>query len=284
MRWRIIIILALLPVLLSGQGLTFRHVTIADGLNNGTINSIAQDSLGHLWVSTIGGLCCYNRTDERFDRYTIAGLPPRPVRSAVIEYDDELLVRVNGNVYYLPLGMADLREFRSIRVIGAEDEISDRFIRKIYSAENHLLLCFKKRDVEGNWFTQVYNGRKLDSIIRINDHFDFEVRGNIREIFMVGEKVHLATDAGYSMYDYATERFIRPEPLQEYGFSSMITGSDGAIWLGTDFSGLFRFNWETRQVDHYEHDPHGINSLLGNRISSLYEDFSGSRYRGIGGG
>ena len=48
MLWRIIIMLSLFPVLLQGQDLTFRHVTIADGLNNGTINSIQQDSLGRL--------------------------------------------------------------------------------------------------------------------------------------------------------------------------------------------------------------------------------------------
>ena len=183
MLWRIIILLSLFPVLLQGQGLTFRHVTIADGLNNGTINSIQQDSLGrlwlatwdglmqydgyrvinhkpilgdesslpskkvvalsmdsrsNLWISTIGGLCCYNPTYDRFDRYSIAGLPPMAVRSAVIEYRDELLVRVNGNAYYLPSGKADSREFRSIRIIGAEDEIPDRFIRKIYPSENFL--------------------------------------------------------------------------------------------------------------------------------------------------
>jgi len=60
MRWRFIIILASISILAHAQGLTFRHVTIADGLNNGTIKAIEQDSLGFIWLATTDGLMQYD--------------------------------------------------------------------------------------------------------------------------------------------------------------------------------------------------------------------------------
>ena len=169
MRVRMIILLGLPPLLLSGQELSFRHVTVADGLNNGTINAIEQDSLGrlwlatwdglmqydgyrvlnhkpilgdenslpskrvanlsidsrnNLWISTIKGLCRYDPANEQFDRFTVAGLPPRAVRSKVVEYKGDLLIRSYGNIYYLPSDQVDTREVRSMKLVGAEDEIA----------------------------------------------------------------------------------------------------------------------------------------------------------------
>lgn len=328
MLWRIIILLSLFPVLMQGQGLTFRHVTIADGLNNGTINSIQQDSLGRLWlatwdglmqydgyqvinhkprlgddhslpskrvtklsmdsrnqlwISTTLGLCRYDPAMEQFERFSIAGLPPRALRSGVVEHGGNLLIRMDGGIYHLPVDKVDEKIFRSVMLIGAEDQITDRNVRNIYSNDERLLVCFRTRNSEGSLISQVFNGRMADSIIRIGDYADFLVPGIIRELEIRGEKVYLATEAGFSVYDYKSELLYRNEDMMDFRITSMVHGTDGNIWLGTDFDGLIRYNPESEQMLRYGHDPNRINTILGNQVFSLYEDFSGNLVVGHGG-
>jgi len=328
MRWRIIFILALLPVLLSGQELTFRHVTIADGLNNGTINSIEQDSLGrlwlatwdglmqydgyrvvnhkpilgdehslsskrvanlsidsrnNLWITTIRGLCRYDPANEQFDRFTVAGLPPRAVRSKVVEYRGDLLIRSYGNVYYLPSDQLDTREFRSMKLIGAEDEIADREIHFLFASDERLLLGFRERDENDILYTVMYNGRKMDSIIRVDDQFFLRVPGIVRDMKIEGEKAYLATDAGFSIFDFNTEELDRNPQLEGFRINEMVFGSDGKIWLATDDRGLISLHTESGQIEQFGYDPNRINTLLGNQVFSLFEDFSGNLVVGHGG-
>jgi len=325
---KLIVFLGLIPVFLFGQELTFRHVTIADGLNNGTINSIEQDSLGrlwlatwdglmqydgyrvvnhkpilgdesslsskrvanlsidsrnNLWITTIKGLCRYDPANEQFDRFTVAGLPPRAVRSKVVEYRGDLLIRSYGNVYYLPSDQLDTQEFRSMKLIGAEDEIADREIHFVFASDERFLLGFRERDENDILYTVMYNGRKMDSIIRVDDQFILRVPGIVRDMKIEGEKAYLATDAGFSIFDFNTEELDRNPQLEGFRINEMVFGSDGKIWLATDDRGLISLHPESGQIEQFGYDPNRINTLLGNHVFSLFEDFSGNLVVGHGG-
>ncbi|MCK4748022.1 MAG: hypothetical protein KAT15_13320, partial [Bacteroidales bacterium] len=329
MRWRLIIILVVTTTLSHGQGFTFRHVTIADGLNNGTIKAIEQDSLGrlwlattdgltqydgyrainhkpvlgdphsipskvcvnlsldsrnNLWVSTSRGLCRYDHTFNRFVKYRIEGLSAdNPVRTKVIENKDKLLARVGADVYYLPVDQMDSLEFRSVKIIGAEHILTDRVVRYLYADNDRVLLCFRMRDSDNNWITQIFNGRMHDSIIRIDDKHDFLVPGNVRDMMVNGKIVYVGTDAGFAVFDYNHNILTWMEEFEGYRISSIVEGSDGYVWLGTDQNGLIRYQPETERFEKYEHDPNRINTILGNTIFSLHEDFSGNLMVGHGG-
>jgi len=49
----------------------------------------------------------------------------------------------------------------------------------------------------------------------------------------------------------------------------------GRIWIGTDRSGLYRYDKRLRQVDHFMHDERDSNSLAGNLIYTLYVSENG---------
>src|SRR6476659_7082467 len=45
------------------QDLEFKHLSIDNGLSQNTVNSIAQDKKGIIWVGTLGGLNKFNGYD-----------------------------------------------------------------------------------------------------------------------------------------------------------------------------------------------------------------------------
>jgi len=322
--------LAMTAALTYGQGLTFRQVTIADGLNNGTIKSIEQDSLGrlwlattdglmqydgyrvinhkpilgdvhsipgkvcvhlsidsrkNLWVSTTRGLCRYDPALNRFLQYTFEGLAPEfPVRTEILENSGKMLVRVGSDIYYLPADQVDSLEFRYIQIIGAGNRIINRDIRYLFANDERILLCFRMRDLNNNWITEVYNGSiKNDSIIRIDDQYEFLVPGNVRDIKVNGKRVYMGTDEGFAVYDYDHRLLTWKEEFQGFRVRVLLEDSDGYIWLGTDRNGLIRYHPATSRFEQYEHDPNSANTILGNNIFSLYEDFSGNLMIGHGG-
>src|SRR5277367_6020816 len=42
------------------EEIRFNHLTTENGLSNGTVNPILQDSAGYIWFGTIDGLCRYD--------------------------------------------------------------------------------------------------------------------------------------------------------------------------------------------------------------------------------
>ncbi len=55
----------------------------------------------------------------------------------------------------------------------------------------------------------------------------------------------------------------------------LIISSDNRLWIGTKKSGLACLNLHNGSFSHFTHDPNKSNSILGNIIFSLYEDFWG---------
>ena len=64
-------------------------------------------------------------------------------------------------------------------------------------------------------------------------------------------------------------------------YLEMVEDRNGALWLGTDSSGLHRFDPATGQFTKYEHDIDRPGPLSDNRVNSVYFDRSGSTRRRI---
>ena len=70
-------------------------------------------------------------------------------------------------------------------------------------------------------------------------------------------------------------KFISNKKIYEEVILTQIPLVKRFLWIGTAFGGLNRFNRETGQFIHYEHDSGNLNSLGDNTITSVYEDKSG---------
>jgi signal transduction histidine kinase/DNA-binding response OmpR family regulator/ligand-binding sensor domain-containing protein len=79
---------------------TFNHLTVSDGLNEGTINSIAQDSSGVMWFATYDGLIQYDGFMIRTFLPEIENplsLPSKKTTGLLVDSRNNLWITLGGN-------------------------------------------------------------------------------------------------------------------------------------------------------------------------------------------
>ncbi len=92
-----------------------------------------------------------------------------------------------------------------------------------------------------------------------------------------------ATDDGLNRFNAATQRFTvyRPDPHGRIvSFLELVEDREGALWLGTDSSGLYRFDPATGRFTRFEHDTNRPGALSDNRVNSVHLDRSGTMWVG----
>jgi signal transduction histidine kinase/streptogramin lyase len=91
-----------------------------------------------------------------------------------------------------------------------------------------------------------------------------------------------ATAEGLNRLDAATNRFTtyRLGPGRNDFLLELVEDRAGVLWVGSMFSGLFRFDPDTGIVTGYEHDRTRPGTLSDNRINSLHFDRSGTLWVG----
>ena len=91
-----------------------------------------------------------------------------------------------------------------------------------------------------------------------------------------------ASSEALNRFDPATERFsvYKLDPQRKPFYLELVEDREGALWLGTDSSGLQRFNPVTGQVALYQHDTNRVGTLSDNRVNSVYFDRSGTMWVG----
>ena len=87
-----------------------------------------------------------------------------------------------------------------------------------------------------------------------------------------GETVNYAPDTGDA------------GALPTYSVRSVVTDSEGRLWVGTFGGGLSRLDAETGRFDTFVHNPDAPESLASNRVSSIFEDNAGRLWVGTSAG
>ena len=93
----------------------------------------------------------------------------------------------------------------------------------------------------------------------------------------------IATNDGLDCFDPATGHFAvyKPNPQRRIDdFLELVEDSNGALWLGTDSSGLYRFDPATGKFTEYEHDIDRPGTLSDNRVNSVHFERSGTMWVG----
>ncbi|MCU1235764.1 MAG: Two component sensor histidine kinase [Candidatus Solibacter sp.] len=91
-----------------------------------------------------------------------------------------------------------------------------------------------------------------------------------------------ATMDTLNRFDATTQRFttFKLDPPGNLFYQELVEDREGALWLGTDSSGLRRFDPATGQFIVYQHDMNRPGTLSDNRVNSVYFDASGTMWLG----
>ncbi|MEZ4777200.1 MAG: two-component regulator propeller domain-containing protein [Bacteroidia bacterium] len=94
----------------------------------------------------------------------------------------------------------------------------------------------------------------------------------------------ISTFNGISKYDPLARKFTSCLQMSEvdpgYNVSAILSDQFGKIWIGTDGSGLIRYNINTGEKQSFTHSSKDPSSLQSNYVWSLYEDIAGNIWAG----
>ena len=268
----------------------FNHFTSSEGLSQGFVLGIIQDSQGFMWFGTADGL-------NKYDGYTFTVYKNNPddpkslsnnFIHGLLEEDDRFIwVATYGG----GLELFD-REQNTFTHHKHDPEnpssISNNNVVKVYKDRQGVLwaatwgggLC--RYDKESKGFITYKHDQNDKNSISNNFLTDIteDKEGNL----------WVATEqGGLNLFDRKNNKFISfkhspDEPsVGDNHVRALFCDSKGNLWVGTD-NGLSLYDPKTQNFKTYRNDPDNPNSLTINVVRALTEDQEGNLWIGTGNG
>jgi signal transduction histidine kinase/ligand-binding sensor domain-containing protein/CheY-like chemotaxis protein/HPt (histidine-containing phosphotransfer) domain-containing protein len=256
----------------------FEHVTMRDGLSQGTVEAILQDSRGYLWMATESGLNRYDGNSIRVYRRERGN--PQALASDYVwtmaedTHGDLWLATIGGGVERWQRSTDSFQQFRH----DAADPAS------LASDAVRTLLI----DADGRiWAGTLDHG--LDVLdprtgrARHFRHSDADAHSLAADGVFALHMDHaggiwIGTDGGLSRFQPESGTFINyGKSADGAGLSDLqvrVLSEDhsGALWIGTLHGGLNRLEPSTGRVTSFRHDPGNPRSLSHDRVTAILED------------
>ena len=263
----------------------FDQLTRDDGLSNGYVTSIKQDSIGFLWFATAEGL-------NRFDGYSFevlrAGQGPNQLSHPniwdieITKSGDIWIATSSGLNHYNPRKRTNKQYFHE-----PEND----------SSLSHSRIRFVYEDRFGDLWISTNNG--INRKRRSEDTFDRFIFGQEDDVLTATQIVEdeggtLWVTSGAAIYRFSREmgqfeQFELPREsllvtdVSEEFARVLIPGPDSTLYVGTLRSGLFQFSLRSLEfTSHWTRSDE--NGLATNRINALLIDDTGTLWIGTDGG
>ncbi len=269
----------------------FDHLSLDQGLSQGTVNRILRDSLGFMWFATNNGLNKYD--GYRFYYYS--------------HHPDDPDGLTNNKIYTLyeePPGMLWIGTAGGLNRLNMKTERYTHF--RADSSDTHSLsddaVLSAYRDRVGRlWFGTANGGlnrwepdtENFTVYRHTPDNPGGLSHNTVSSICEnTGGGLWIGTlGGGLNRFDPVKESFRvyrhqpgKPGSLSHDSISSLYEDSTGILWIGTMGGGLCRFDDGTRSFRSYRHDRNDPYSLSADSIISIYEDSAGKLWIGTAGG
>ncbi|MDF1546850.1 MAG: two-component regulator propeller domain-containing protein, partial [Bacteroidales bacterium] len=312
-------LLFLLNVCLSEQHLfaqnniSFKNITINDGLPHSDITAIAQDKLGFMWFGTYNGLCRYD--GYTFDTYKYDRNNKKSISNNRIL---SICASKNGNLWIgTEAGGLNLYDYNT------GNFVAYKFSEHDSTSLSHNAVHCVFEDSDLNIWSGTENGlNKLDiktqKIQRFLNNLTIlnivEDRNNIlwiasnqglikfnRESFSykiiqkdgsflqantvfidASARIWVAFKSGVYLFEPGYEIFTKK---WDYYVMSIFQDKNNNIWYGTQGDGVLKYNPENQSIIQFRSDKKILNSLINNEVKAIVEDRSGCLWFGtLGGG
>jgi ligand-binding sensor domain-containing protein/serine phosphatase RsbU (regulator of sigma subunit) len=275
--------LFLLENLTAQNYISFKHLTVEDGLSQSAVTCIFQDSHGFMWFGTQDGL-------NRYDGYSFKVFKNNPSDSTSLSdnfifsiYEDNVrtlyIQTQSGNFQkYNPRSESftllskdsiDVTEFKVSSVDAFLNEPGISWVGSLGAGTG-----LKRTNLKTGEVTQFKNNPSDPSSIS-NDKVYSVYRDRSGNLWV-------GTSNGLDKLDEKTGKFTHyrnnpsdPNSLSHNWVWPIFEDSRGNLWIGTVQGGLNKFDPQTKSFTSYQSDPSNPTSLNDNFIFSIYEDRGG---------
>lgn len=290
-------LLAVLLVVSAGltpaqESIPFSHLSVRDGLSQGSVNCIFQDSHGFMWFGTQDGL-------NRYDGYRLVVYKNDPDDSTTI--GDKFIVSIAED----SAGVLWVGTLNTPDVLHRFDRAAETFTRVPrdsvdLSAARSGAAFPTYTDPQGFRWTGPglrqglvrTDTRTGKSTVFRHDPADPASLSDDRVYSVVADRagtIWVGTRGGLDRFEPRTESFthFRHDPLAPGSLADnfvwpLLVDAAGNLWVGTFQGGLHRFDPVTGTFAHFRHDESNPRSLAGDRVLSLFQDASGMIWVGLG--
>ncbi|MCH4553611.1 hybrid sensor histidine kinase/response regulator transcription factor [Aestuariibaculum lutulentum] len=295
-------------IFLAAQTKTYRikHFSLNDGMSQVSVNDLAVDKQGFVWVGTADGLNRFDGTIFKEYRNRVAdslSLSGNYISGMALDFKGLLWVGTKGNglCVYSTLNdrfdRIDLHGTLSKEIItdispeaGGNILVATRnhgiynvnpFNRGVdgYVAEQvydaNEVTCFYKDDYGWIWIGDVNGQVKGFKHLNQNPEVNMSLEGNIQAFYRVGNQLFIGSYEGFYIYDIDKETFKNVELETSGAFKTMhvvdfLEEGKNQIWVATG-RGLYLFNSLNNQVLHkIEYLEESDKGLTNNTVQSLH--------------
>lgn len=261
----------------------FDHLTVNDGLSEGTVRSIVQDELGFLWFATQNGLNKYDGysfTVYQHDPDDPNSLSESNLRSLLLTQDGALWIgTVGGGLNRLD---RTTNTFSYYRHDPADpNSLASDMVFSLYQDSAGLL-----------WIGGDNGLTRFDPAAATFTHYSppGEPAITVNAIVPDPAGLWLATTTGLTFFDSSSEAFTSyhhdpddPTTISHEVIIALIHSRDGHLWVGT-VGGLSEFDPVRGTAVRYPADPDDPDRLQADFVAGLYEDRAGNLWVGTNGG
>jgi ligand-binding sensor domain-containing protein/two-component sensor histidine kinase len=267
--------------------ITFRHLSIEDGLSQSTVEAIIQDQAGFMWFGTEDGL-------NRYDGYKFTVYKHDPDDPNSISSNNIWCLWVDSNNYlWIGTFTGGLNRF---------DPKNETFTRYHHNPEDpHSISSDNIRsiseDVQGNlWIGTRDRGINIldpeshtfSKIRHDPENINSLLSNDIRFIYPNSNKeIWIATSNGLSVYKLSSHTFKNYQnkkgdsnSLSHNSVRHIYKDRSGIFWIATA-NGLNSHDPQTNKFINFLSDPNNPTSISGGYVRKVYEDPQGRLWMAI---
>jgi ligand-binding sensor domain-containing protein/serine phosphatase RsbU (regulator of sigma subunit) len=278
---------------LSQQGIVFQHLTVEQGLSQGSVVCTFQDHLGFIWFGTQEGL---NRYDGY--RFTVFKHTPGDSTSLNGSFVITIAEDSSGTLYVGTLGKTDEwnrfdRRTETFSIVpGGNLDIAKARLSSVYQSYEDPA-GVRWSGTTGGGLTRLDRRTGKSTNFRHDPANPGSLLDN-RVYSVFGDRtgtIWVGTREGLERFDPRTETFVHyrhdeknPASLSDNWVWPIIEDRSGALWVGTFRAGLNRFDRATESFTRFKHNEANPRTLVDDRLYSLYLDRAGLVWAGTSNG
>lgn len=256
------------------KNMTFKRITIDDGLSQTSIEYLYQDSEGYMWIGTADGLNRYNGHEFEVYKYKDGANSIAANYIAAINEDKE------GDLW---IGTS-----KGLNRINQDTkEISTYLPGENGQGISHYNICEILVDSKGDIFVATEDGLNLYN--RENDSFERILNSNeltSQFVYSIVEdnqgRYWIGTDNGLNMYDKKSgkiEQFFHDRndenTISSNSIFKLYIDNFNNLFIGTTDNGLSVLDIDNYNVVRYVKDDNDKNSIPGNFVRAILRDSRG---------